>query len=71
MKAYAQFYEKRDESMVEALGSFGLIALDARMNLENMKEVSKEHCKKRRYDAYQVFRGDLKHSRKLTPLIEV
>ena len=71
MKAYAQFYDKRNGEFVEAMGSFGLIALDARMNLTNMKDVSANHCKKRRYAAYQVFSGNLKTQRKLTPLIEV
>lgn len=68
MKAYAQFYEERNGVMVEPCGSFALIILDARMSVESMKDVAAYHCNARKYDAYRVYRGNLKNATALTPI---
>lgn len=71
MKAYAQYYQRHNGVLQETCGSFGVIILDGRMNLQSMKEVAAEHCVKRKYEAYRIYRGNFRQSTAATEIIEV
>lgn len=58
MKHWAQFYHKRDGRWVEAVGSFGIIRIDARLSRMNMHAIARVECRKRKYDGYQLMRGN-------------
>ena len=60
MKHWAVFYELRNGSYIEPLGSFRIVRLDGRLNIDNMHEVASRVCKERKYDGYRIARGELR-----------
>lgn len=73
MKAFAQFYqlstgyvagtippvfEEAHKKPIEACGDRGVIILDARLSLSNMREIAETEAHKRGYIGYSLHRGD-------------
>lgn len=56
---FAQFFEtKLNGKLDHALGDRSVIIIDARLKSETIGQIAAMECKKRGYEAWQIFRGD-------------
>lgn len=50
-------YSEEHVELIEALGDRGIIVLDGRMSLYNMKSIARIECEKRGFKAFQIIKG--------------
>ena len=69
---YVQYFEKRGDKFVEAMGDRGIVILDARNSMENSKTDARVFNGVRRptYAAFQLLQGDsILRSKPITAII--
>lgn len=75
IRTYAQFYgfAVNSDKLIEACGDRSVIILDGRTRRVDMMRVAKEECTKRKYEAFQLRRGEFRASgdTELSPIIMV
>lgn len=54
---YVQFFNRRGFDYAEACGDRSIVILDGRSRLATHLQVGAAECRKRGYDAFQVYRG--------------
>ena len=54
---YVQFFHRRGPDYVEACGDRSVIILDGRSKLGTHLQVGAAECRKRGFDAFQVYKG--------------
>ena len=56
---YAQFYDyKLDGKLDEAMGDRSVVIIDARLKSRTIGEIAEAECRKRKYVAWRIFRGE-------------
>ena len=68
MKTYVQFFQMslgqwpdfkpESKCLIEVCGDRGIIRIDGRLSTENIKHIAQEECKKRKYEAWQIMKGE-------------
>ena len=54
---YVQFFQRRGYDYAEACGDRSVVILDGRSKLGTHLQVGAAECRKRGFDAFQVYRG--------------
>ena len=82
MKTYVQFFQmslgqwpdfkQESKRLIEVCGDRGIIRIDGRLNMENIKCIAQKECTKRKYEAWQIMRGErLSSAKPVSPLVKV